>query len=392
MNIVIFTHDYFGDNAHLMPWRTVLEVSQHLSRAGHTVSLISLNNFKNQRPVQNCIFNFNVIFLNKNKLINDSVYKLLDRLDPELIYFPFGWWFPKINSSVFANRTARVVAYFPGGKYSLRVVIPSIGCLGLWKVIPYFVQAIFPSFFVKSILEKFRVKDAIAMTAYTKKALVEAGLAADRIHCILPGRDNSHNTNAGVTPVYDSVKALIGSDMYFIFFGPPTAIRGIHVLLRAFQLLELDNKNIHLVCLFRTDKNLDIRAIQGQFESTNRSPNIHFVWASVSKTEMSAFLRGATAAVLPFLLVPSEIPLAFIEAASHGLPVITTGPSGTSEFASGFGLVVPVNNSVALAKAMFQFAANDSLYRVLHKKALLRFASCSDWQEVSMNWFKVGMH
>ena len=89
---------------------------------------------------------------------------------------------------------------------------------------------------------------------------------------------------------------------------------------------------------------------QEEWRADPYAERIVCVWQSVGRADLDAFLEACYAVVLPFLLVPSEIPLAIIEAAGHRKPVITTGPGGTADFVREFGLAVPAGHSKALAR------------------------------------------
>jgi glycosyltransferase involved in cell wall biosynthesis len=144
-----------------------------------------------------------------------------------------------------------------------------------------------------------------------------------------------------------------------------------------------------LVCLFRSDPGIDVAAIRRRIESRRYAERIICVWESVRKVDLEAFLEACHAVVLPFLLVPSEIPLAVIEAAGHRKPVITTGPGGTADFARPFGLAVPPANSSALAAAMLQLLEDRQLYAGKCDAARRIYAAHPTWEEVAQSWLSV---
>jgi glycosyltransferase involved in cell wall biosynthesis len=109
----------------------------------------------------------------------------------------------------------------------------------------------------------------------------------------------------------------------------------------------------------------------------------------VGRADLDAFLGACYAVVLPFLLVPSEIPLAVLEAAGHGKPVITTGPGGTADFVQEFGLAVPAGHSRALAAALLRLLEDPQLYAEKCRGAERVYAAHPTWEETARSWLSV---
>ncbi len=144
-----------------------------------------------------------------------------------------------------------------------------------------------------------------------------------------------------------------------------------------------------LVCLFRSDPQTDIAAARQMVEDRLHDERIFCVWESVGKVDLNAFLEACHAVVLPFLLVPAEIPLAIIEAAGCQKPVITTGPGGTGDFVREFGLAVPAGRSHALADAMRRLLEDQQLYADKCAAARRMYAAHPTWDEVAQTWLSI---
>ncbi len=127
-------------------------------------------------------------------------------------------------------------------------------------------------------------------------------------------------------------------------------------------------------------------------EGRSHAERIFCVWESVAKADLNAFLEACHAVVLPFLLVPSEIPLAIIEAAGHHKPVITTGPGGTADFVREFGLAVPAGQSKALAEAMLRLLEDKQLHADKCGAAQRIYATHPTWDEVARSWLSIAAH
>ena len=109
-------------------------------------------------------------------------------------------------------------------------------------------------------------------------------------------------------------------------------------------------------------------------------------WESVEPADLDAFIKHSYAVLKPFLLVPSEIPLAVIEAAGYGKPVIATGPDGTGDFVDGFGLTVPFGCSKSLAEAMSDLLSDRGLYTEKCDAAKQVYEEHPTWDEVANQW------
>lgn len=313
----------------------------------------------------------------------------LESLDPDLLYWPFAWWRARGDAPVLRSLRAMRVGYIPGGRYRLNAVLRAAPALGLRHVAPYMAQALYPDKALVAGLRACGIAQVITMTEATRAALLRGGWPVDRVHTIWPGRDAGYD-GADQTPVFDALKERIGVDPFFLFFGPPTPIRGIETVLDAFEMLRRHHSRVHLVCLFRPDANVDMKAVRARFEAHRARPGLYAVWDSVSRSELAAFLDTAHAAVLPFLLVPSEIPLAVIEAAGHGVPVITAGPGGTGDFVRAYGAEVRVADAQDLRSAMQRMLDDPEHHTACREAAYARFGVCQTWDRVSRRWLLVG--
>jgi glycosyltransferase involved in cell wall biosynthesis len=189
--------------------------------------------------------------------------------------------------------------------------------------------------------------------------------------------------------IFYAAQERLGGRPFYLFLGPPTGIRGIRQLLRAFDFLADRRPDICLVCLFRSDPGAKVAGLRKKVENGRHAVRIVCIWESVGEADLGAFLEACHAVVLPFLLVPSEIPLAVIEAAGHGKPVITTGPGGTADFVRDFGLTVPPGHSRALAQAMLRLLGDEQLYAKKCAAAERLYAAHPTWEEAAQLWLSV---
>ena len=126
-------------------------------------------------------------------------------------------------------------------------------------------------------------------------------------------------------------------------------------------------------------------------EEAGAGERIMACWASASPPELDWFLQHAFAVLKPFIIVPSEIPLAVIESAQYGKPVIGFRGDGTGRYIEEIGLAVPRMDVKALAQAMERLLSDQDVYRSRCAAASATYAGHPTWSEVAQQWLHVGM-
>ena len=227
----------------------------------------------------------------------------------------------------------------------------------------------------------------IAITDLTARWIIKAGWPEDRIIVIPPGKEERiTDRNA---ELQDSIKNWLAGRPFYLFMGPPGKIRGVYELLRAFEKTADKLRDICLVCLFRADGQLDAEKIRDILSKMKNRNRIYTVWESLDKRVLDSFLKACHAHILPFVLIPSEIPLSIIETMAWGKPVITTKSGGTGEFVLPFGIALPPGDVHALVRAMVDLAVDTSLYKEKCRIAADSYRSHPTLEGVSALWLKV---
>lgn len=392
MNAAIFTHDLAGHNAQLMPWRTVLEVARCINDFNGHMAIV----FSGSRLSEPCsleIDNVPVRYVPKpdNTADIEAIAKVCFDENIDVLYYPLAWRLPLKKIGIIEEKAnLKIVWYVPGAWYHLHHVSRAISSLGLKASLPYVYQAMIPrKLFVRQLL-KTRVRPVITMTDYNKTMLEKSGYPAGQLFSIPPGKTPLPVVDDLDSTCWNEVSVKLAGRPYFLFFGPPQPIRGVGHILRAFKKVIKKNNEICLVCLFRSDAGLNPVKVQRKIDKMKFGKRCICVWQSVSGADLDAFLTKCYAVVKPFLLVPSEIPLAVIETAGYGKPVIGTGPDGTGFFVEQFGLIVPPADSKALSNAMLQLMENKDLYLKKCQQAKKVYATHPTWSEVANSWLECG--
>ncbi len=343
--------------AHLMPWRIVLEVANANTLSDTEVLIASLTVGGEGPAAPEGVYR-----LSKGKReLGNELRRFVADHSIDVIFWPVTWREPAWRIRVTESLPVARIAYLPGGVYGFGACIYAWRRLGLRETLPYLVDSLLPPQRLVRRLERAGFTDLIALSELTARVASNAGWQKERTHCVLPGKDAPDKMPVAEIP--DNAAQWLGDGEYLLFMGPPSRIRGIFELLTAFEIAARQNPSIRLICLFRSDDKLDSSDIRTMIERSAYRGRIHAVWESVSRPELFAFMREALAIVMPFVLVPSEIPLAIIEAMAFGKPVITTSAGGTGEFVSRFGLTPRVGDTAALAEAMLTLATDEVCVR-----------------------------
>jgi glycosyltransferase involved in cell wall biosynthesis len=384
LKIIIAVHDLITQKSHLMPWRTVCDVVKHLQELGHEAHVLSLNAATN--VLEGAHIPAGTFSINKSKQnLKNELTKVIQETGAEIIFWPVAWREQQWRTRIVTSLGLPVVGWFPGGIYSLSTTLYATKVIGLWASRQYLLEAVASkrkqvAFFLRS-----GVTAIVTMTATTAKSAVDAGWPEAQVYVIPPGKENSPPNKSLAELPTDFLEWKHG-EPYFLFMGPPSGIRGIFELLSAFERAVQQESKLRLVCLFRSDADLDMNKIKSRLAKISAKKNIYCRWESLSLKELNAFMANSHAVVMPFVLVPSEIPLAIIEAMAWGKPIISTSPGGTGEFVTNLGAAPEVGDINSLSKAMIDLLCDVDSYNRKCQAVIDCYENHPTWFAVAKQW------
>ena len=387
--ILIVSHDLKPSNYHLMPWRTLLEVAKYSVRANNDTLILSLQNKNYERWSAE---NVDILPFQKprSKSSLADLKRSIERFNPDVIFWPISWWRMGRSKKLLKSIHASKIAYVPGSFYFVKSTLLALPHLGIKSTSAYLRQAIYPNYLLTQELTTAGFSKTIAITELTKSKLTanKSKIDSNRVVVIPPGRPCHLYTS--INTQHSKLKSILPTtEPYFLFFGPPTAIRGVRQLLEAFKLVASKHQTINLICLFREDSNIDLKKIMLTFAGKSKHARCHYIWKSLDKETLNYFISKCYAVVLPFLIVPSEIPLAIIESLGHGKKVITTGPSGTGDFVNSFGKTAKASNSKDLAEKMLELIEENGNFNGTNEDLIKMYQAHPTWEEVGKRWLTV---
>lgn len=172
----------------------------------------------------------------------------------------------------------------------------------------------------------------------------------------------------------------------FVYVGSPKAIRGFDVMLDAFALLP-DGPRLRV--LARGASVGDEAALRSRLAARGLADRVEVRGGWLDAAGLAREIRDATAVLLPFVLVPSELPVSVMEVVACGTPVITTDIDGLPEAVGAAGRVVPPGDAPALAKAIRELAELPAHATTLRRACLARRRRYHDWSEVAGMWTRL---
>jgi glycosyltransferase involved in cell wall biosynthesis len=193
-----------------------------------------------------------------------------------------------------------------------------------------------------------------------------AVLAADERDLATLGGPSSHyyqvpiGSNIEAGPGKDSVRAQLGfgtSDLVLVYFGLLNSSKGLDTLLDAFAIVTVRRPDVRLLLLGGavgasdpTDRQTasDIEPRLARFGERIVRPGY------LKSSDLSAHLKAADVAVLPYADGASPRRGSLLTCAEHGLPIISTDP--VSPAVADAVLGVPAGSANALADAVLRVA------------------------------------
>jgi len=390
LTILIVTYDLAPGRMRLMPWRTIIEVANNMRNLGHEVTILSINKGRpSHTSGDEKSYKFPIVFTNK---IDESISCLRHYYNGnpprfDVIYFPITWRSAFKDFKAWPLFKCPVVAYHGAAHYRFIDVLKSARYMPLKSLIPFFLDALTPPRLLIKALTKRKIRGVICMSEFNRRLLISSGWPENHIVAIPPGIEKYKASPKLTTP---DLVSLTSNDKYFLFLGNALPIRGIGALIDAAKIVFSKHDTVKVICLIRSDPGnemeLDSEKLRRKLSDQEISPRMLFLKKNVSIDEIRLSIQNSIAVVLPFLLVPSEIPLGILEAMNEGSLVITTLTGGTSEFVGKNGYLAQPANPKSLAEQMLLSISNteeNKKKRILAKKQLQVHPN---WDGVAQSW------
>jgi len=365
-----------------MPWRYIYEIAKGLLNKGENVSVFSIehHNIKNEDIIDGIkvysvdakdVFkreNYEKTFAATDLIIWSSsprtvfYYKNLERLKKPLILL------------------------FTGPFYSLGDVIKAQASqVPFNQLSSHYKNAISSPKFLSNLINTDFVKKAVVLSEKNSRFLRYKGTSETKITVIPPGYDGNilHDFNSKTKSDMRKAKNLPEDRKILTYMGSLYQIRGVNILIDAFRDVCKVYENILLLILARTNVQTEIARITKLLKKYSLENRVKIVSGYLETNRVAEYLYASDAVVLPFLLVPSDMPLGALEAMALGKPVIATDIDGMLEMVKDRGIIVKPGNKDAIAEAMITLSQDVSLYNLLKANCLSYMSHYPKWEEVT---------
>lgn len=376
MKIAIATVDLLRGRERLMPWRTVMEVARYARTAGHEAVVLTMP----------------VAMENEDYSLGDVPVKVVPRdfrkfsdyvnsHDFDALYYPTPWREGLKDLSAFASIACRKIAYFPGGSFHLCNVMALWSKVGLRAAKPYLADWLTPYGWTMTKLKDVGFSTIIAQSPYTADTCRRGGF--DDVRMIVPGKDDFEKLDE-VPEILD--KLNIKGRKYLLFTGAPAPVRGASLLLRAVDEAAKADEGICCLFMMRRDVGSDFSMFEKSLSRVVHKENVVVSDKKLTRNELKTIVTHARAVVLPFLLVPSEIPITFFEVLSTGTPIVSFENGGTTDYLGDSVLASAPGRIEGLSRNLLRIWQDDSIYEEMRSSALRRMSSHPVWEHVSKSW------
>lgn len=372
-------HDLKDDNTRLQPWRTFLEHASNLSKNKNCkIKIISL--FKgSDQPINNKICNLDVkhIKLDKNykqelfNFINDNCLEHCFISATSLSAFDY-FFYKKISN------TCNISIFLTGPIYSnLEVLRAIFSGVKLSEIKSIALQTIIPRILFKSFLNSKVISNIFVISKGNYRKLYEIGCKREKIE-FLPCSIDEELLNFGSLSKSDRFPK--SEEIKFIYFGSLKAIRGFNTLIKSIDLVLKNHSNISFTFLARGASKEEIDLITNQYTFL-KSKYVNFIGGWLEKSEVFDKVNKSDVAILPFVLVPSDVPIAILEAMALGKPIITSNIAGLKYIVEDCGLLSKPGNSIDLADQIIKMVQNHELRENFKKNSINYINKLPSWNQ-----------
>jgi glycosyltransferase involved in cell wall biosynthesis len=282
-----------------------------------------------------------------------------------------------VVNSWYANiKHVRKIAFFSYSFYTSPEIWKSMRYLSLRDKYEFGRQAIIPSSVSLKMLKK-NFDCAICQSSRTKMR-IENIIKDFTIYKIDPGID---------LEIWKFSNKSYKDTTQFLYTGSPLKIRGFWNILKAFSNIE--SKDITLKILARGSKQFEIDKIERYITSKKLCSRISVMGGWSDLNSLRNEIRTADLLLLPFVIVPSELPVTLMESIASGTPVLVSNIDGLPDAVGNAGVVTPHASVSSLRKTILEFHSDKSKRDSLHLACMKKREKMKTWKSVGKIWEKV---
>jgi len=371
MIIVFCLSDFTESNRFLQPWLTIYHVSMWLVENGFHVHIITdRGSFRHSSGIQ-----IHLVKSLRNRHATD-ILSIIDKIKADCVVTTVTPLSLVVNSWYANIKHVRKIAFFSYSFYTSPEIWKSMRYLSLRDKYEFGRQAIIPSSVSLKMLKK-NFDCAICQSSRTKMR-IENIMKDFTIHKIDPGID---------LEIWKFSNKSYKDTTQFLYTGSPLKIRGFWNILKAFSNIE--SKDITLKILARGSKQFEIDKIERYITSKKLCSRISVMGGWSDLNSLRNEIRTADLLLLPFVIVPSELPVTLMESIASGTPVLVSNIDGLPDAVGNAGVVTPHASVSSLRKAILDFHSDKSKRDSLHLACMKKREKMKTWKSVGKIWENV---
>lgn len=381
-SIIIVASGFSQDNVRLQPWRYLYEIARRLGALKPVVVITEGGGDADEEtwPEGLRIVRTRHLSVRRQKTLGDLIRT----------YKPAQLWWSVTPRSIaywrlladfacprYALITCPLYSYRDLARASLSGV-PFQELRALWQ------QRLVPRPLFARLLRGHVFKKVFVQSGANAGVLAEAGVQPDRLSVLPVGVDAADRA-----PVPDEVlaeeRSRLGTPagtVTLLYFGAIRRIRGFHALLGAFSRVVADAAQVRLVVLARGAEDAQLAEVKRELERYGLSGKVFMIGGWLSREQVWAHIELCDLVVLPFVIVPSDVPIAVLEAMARGKPVIGSPVDGIPDLLSGRGMVVDPLSTGAFARSILALVNDRETREKLGRSALGFMQGYPDWDHV----------
>lgn len=379
MNILFSCYSFSKENLRLMPWRYIFEIAKGLFNKGENVSIFSIEH--NKAGGENIIDGIKIYSIHRRDIFKrESCEKIFASNDiiiwsssPRTVFYYKN--LQKINKPF--------ILLFTGPFYSLSDIVEAQAAqVPFRQLSSHYKNAISSPKLLSMLINKHFVKKAVVLSEHNARFLKRKGASETKIAVIPPGYDAEPSNDIAGNSLLDARKALTlpEEQQIFTYMGSLYQIRGVNILIEAFRDVCRKVDKLMLLILARTNESAEIERVTELIRKYGLENRAKVVSGFLEKKRVADYLVASDAVVLPFLLVPSDMPLGALEAMAMGKPVIASDIDGMPEMVQDRGILVKPGDRNALANALLTLSRDSGLYNSLQANCFSYMSQYPTWE------------
>lgn len=387
-NILLVSYGFSPSNLRLQPWRYVYEMAKRLPKHGYTTTIVTNTCVGEDGSKLDVVIKD---FVPLSPFARKPILRAIEEDSPDVILWPLG---SKSIAYVpiLRDLKARIVGYIPGPILDIndfiaasRAKLASESSLAvLWAV----ARVLRWGKIMASCCERF-----VVLSEENRNKMIKMGIDERRIHLVTAGCDPfaQQFKSTDIESLSNGIKINSGRKKVVLYMGWPTKVRGIDLLLNAFALTARQSEMLHLKILARGDGTKDHKRLHRLVDKHPLRDKITIIRGFLSKEDVLQHIAGCDFGVLPFIQVPADRPLSFLEFFAAGKPVVSTDASGIPELiGTNRGIISNRNSPKSLAAALTKMANSlDKEFLLYHQACKSYIRNYPDWDESTFQLAKV---